>query len=114
MTRRNSVRAQAQEIYCERAEDTCVRGSLQIGTPVPIPPPHGGSEESVPGGGNPPSPRVGGQGTPSSEGEQDAAHEDNDLTAQVRALYEGSGVPVREIAALAGVTERTVYKYARK
>jgi len=32
----------------------------------------------------------------------------------VRALYEGSAVPVREIAALAGVTERTVYKYARK
>jgi hypothetical protein len=32
----------------------------------------------------------------------------------VRALYEGSAVPVREIAAIAGVTERTVYKYARK
>jgi hypothetical protein len=32
----------------------------------------------------------------------------------VRALYENSAVPVREIAALAGVTERTLYKYARR
>jgi AcrR family transcriptional regulator len=34
--------------------------------------------------------------------------------AQVRALYEDSAVPVREIAARAGVTERTLYKYACK
>jgi hypothetical protein len=32
----------------------------------------------------------------------------------VRALYETSAVPVREIAAAAGVTERTIYKYAQK
>jgi hypothetical protein len=36
------------------------------------------------------------------------------LTEKVRALYEGSAVPVAEIAALAGVTERTIYKYAAK
>ena len=36
------------------------------------------------------------------------------VTAQARALYEGSAVPVAEIARLAGVTERTIYKYARK
>lgn len=36
-----------------------------------------------------------------------------DLTARVRALYENSAVPVREIAAVAGVSERTLYKYAR-
>ncbi len=36
------------------------------------------------------------------------------LTARVRRLYEQSAVPVREIAQLAGVTERTIYKYARK
>jgi len=36
------------------------------------------------------------------------------LTARVRALYEDSAVPVREIARLAGVTERTIYKYAGK
>ena len=34
--------------------------------------------------------------------------------AKVRALYENSAVPVREIAAVAGVTERTLYKYAQK
>jgi hypothetical protein len=34
--------------------------------------------------------------------------------AQVRALYEDTAVPVREIARRAGVTERTLYKYARK
>lgn len=37
-----------------------------------------------------------------------------DLTSRVRALYEGSAVPVREIAAIAGVTERTIYKYVTK
>ena len=36
------------------------------------------------------------------------------LTEKARALYEDSAVPVREIARLAGVTERTIYKYARK
>ncbi len=37
-----------------------------------------------------------------------------DLTARARALYEGSAVPVRAIARLAGVSERTLYKYAAK
>jgi hypothetical protein len=36
------------------------------------------------------------------------------LTERVRALYEDGVVPVREIAQLAGVTERTLYKYAAK
>jgi len=36
------------------------------------------------------------------------------LVARVQALYEDSAVPVREIAQLAGVTERALYKYARK
>ena len=36
------------------------------------------------------------------------------LTERVRALYQDSVVPVREIARLAGVTERTIYKYARQ
>jgi hypothetical protein len=34
--------------------------------------------------------------------------------ARVQALYEDSAVPVREIARLCGVTERTLYKYVRK
>src|SRR5438552_6040374 len=36
------------------------------------------------------------------------------LTAHARALYEGSVTPVREIARLAGVSERTLYKYVQK
>ena len=36
------------------------------------------------------------------------------LTAHVRDLYEAGVVPVREIAAIAGVSERTLYKYAQK
>jgi len=36
------------------------------------------------------------------------------LTERARALYEDSAVPVREIARLTGVTERTIYKYAAK
>jgi hypothetical protein len=42
-----------------------------------------------------------------------AQSDDPTLTERVRALYEGGVVPVREIAALAGVTERTLYKYVR-
>jgi hypothetical protein len=47
---------------------------------------------------NPPSLRFGGQ----------------DLMAHVRRMYEDSIIPVRDIAQRAGVTERTLYKYARK
>ncbi len=36
------------------------------------------------------------------------------LTQQVRALYEDSAVPVAELARLAGVHQRTLYKYVRK
>ena len=36
------------------------------------------------------------------------------LTRQVRVLYEQSVVPVAEIARLAGVNERTLYRYVRK
>ena len=36
------------------------------------------------------------------------------LTRRARRLYEETAVPVAEIARLCGVTERTLYKYARK
>lgn len=36
------------------------------------------------------------------------------LMARVQSLYEDSAVPVREIARLCGVTERTIYKYAAR
>jgi len=49
-----------------------------------------------------------------SGGAAPAARAPTRLTKRVRKLYEESAVPVREIAAAAGVTERTVYKYAAK
>jgi hypothetical protein len=39
---------------------------------------------------------------------------ETELTTRVRALYEQKAVPVREIAAMAGVTERTIYKYVAR
>jgi len=49
--------------------------------------------------------------------QNDAARGDEQVTAltlQVRALYEDSVVPVAEIARIAGVSERTLYKYVAK
>lgn len=39
---------------------------------------------------------------------------DGDYGARVRALYEGSALTVREIARLAGVSERMIFLYARQ
>jgi hypothetical protein len=89
MTRRMSQRARAQEIYREMAAEA------NAATPTPTPDPSR----------HPPSPN--GLRRASGGGEKD-------LTARVRALYENSAVPVREVARLAGVTERTLYKYAQK
>jgi len=88
MTPRTSVRAAARECYGElkmRAVDEPAPPSLTL------PLSGGGDTAAVQG-----------------EGEQ------TDLTARIRALYEDTSVPVREIAAIAGVTERTLYKYVEK
>jgi hypothetical protein len=92
MTRRCSVRAAAREIYGELAKGR-VASAAKPDTPTPDPSPlkGGGEKKAAPAEGAAP-----------------------DLTARVRALYEGSAVPVREIAAIAGVSERTIYKYAAK
>src|SRR6185437_1390909 len=50
----------------------------------------------------------------SGGGSRGRAEGEQNLTKKVRALYEDSAVPVREIASVAGVTERTIYKYAAK
>jgi hypothetical protein len=87
MTRRMSQRARAQEIYREMAEtqsESSSAASLTL------------------------------RREPGREQTECAASAESDLTARVRALYETSAVPVREIAAVAGVTERTIYKYAQK
>jgi hypothetical protein len=39
---------------------------------------------------------------------------DATLTQRVQALYEDSALPVREVARIAGVSERTLYKYVQK
>jgi AcrR family transcriptional regulator len=48
------------------------------------------------------------------EQKESAGREELPLTARVRALYEDSAVPVREIAQIAGVSERTLYKYVTR
>jgi len=63
---------------------------LKQNNPLPDPSPQGGREQKEGGG------------------------EKYDLMHRVRALYEASAVPVREIATIAGVSERTLYKYVRK
>jgi AcrR family transcriptional regulator len=93
MTRRSSTRAQAQEFYGQMVRDADDQASRTKETPTLTLPLSGGGKESVASGG--------GETT-------------TDLTARARALYEGSAVPVREIARLAGVSERTLYKYVEK
>jgi hypothetical protein len=85
MTRRSSLRAQARRIYRDSMQASEAR------TPTPNPSPQGGGEQAGAG-----------------ESSQTS------ITARARALYEDSAVPVREIAQIAGVTERTIYKYAAK
>jgi len=91
MSRRTSLRALAQTRYREKL--AAKAQSPDIATPLPNPPPH------------PPSPD--GLRRTSGGGE-------SKLLALLRALYEGAAVPVAEIARVAGITERTIYKYAAK
>ena len=95
MTKRSSLRAAAREIY----------GALAKG------------QVAAPTGSAPdPSARIA-NAHRSPDGERPLAFGggvQTDLTARVRALYEDSVVPVREIAQRAGVTERTLYKYVIK
>ena len=105
MTRRSSTRAQAQEFYGQMVEDDAgASASLTQRDPHPspeFPPP-------MPNSGT----RVGGERE--QVWQAGGGETTTDLTARARALYEGSAVPVREIARLAGVSERTLYKYVEK
>ena len=98
MTQRTSVRAAARELYVELKRERRA-GAAKAAPPTPDPSPPraaraGGGEKGAVAGG--------------------AAVPPQDLTARIRALYEETSVPVREIAAIAGVTERTLYKYVEK
>ena len=120
MTPRRSVRAEARRLYREMVGEGGLSPNSQSPSadapppraePVIGPAEEGGTgrlaaegQHALRGEGaqplmpDPPSLRFGGQ----------------DLMAQVRRLYEDSIIPVRDIAQRAGVTERTLYKYARK
>lgn len=101
------MRAAAREIYGELVASEANSSIQTPNTPLPdppslrygaaSPPPQGGREQKVEGG-----------------GKQEVRRGETSLTAQARALYEDSPMPVRDIAALIGVTERTIYKYAAK
>ncbi len=84
--REKSLRQDARERYVEIA-------AREEAAPHPDPLPVNGAREQEGQGG--------GDNAPS-------------LLQQVQGLYEAGVVPVREIARLAGVTERTIYKYAHK
>jgi hypothetical protein len=92
MTRRSSVRAQAREIYRDLAAAQATTDKSATPTPDPSP-------SSI---------------LPKSDKSDFGGGGETSLTTQVRALYEDSAVPVREIAGVAGVTERTIYKYVAK
>jgi hypothetical protein len=108
MTERLSVRAAAREIYAELAGNS---SSLSFDRQGPgLSPSAEGEAARTPN----PSPllaRASGGGEKDSPPSGSGAAE---LTAKARALYEGSAVPVAEIARLCGVTDRTIYKYAAK
>lgn len=102
MTPRLSVRAAARERYGELKRKR-VAPVANAPTPTPNPSP----QEPAPGRAQA-RPGWGGEHAVHGGGEQ------TDLTARIRALYENSSVPVREIAGVAGVTERTLYRYVEK
>ncbi len=102
MTRRSSQRALAREIYRQmvaaRAEGDSAKEIPSLTLALA-----GGGKE-----------REGGEKSPTAQDLTEQDLTEQDLTERVRALYEHSAVPVAEIASVAGVTERTIYKYAAK
>jgi|SRR5581483_9311461 len=98
MTERRSLRARAQEIYREMSETA--QGAA---IPTPLIPVQTGIQSDASAA------MSEAPGSPPARGRAEEG-----LTARVRRLYEQTAVPVAEIARLAGVTERTLYKYARK
>ena len=92
MTKRTSVRAAARARYSEAADADAPHPARVFDARHPLP-------------------AARGEGTAPPARAQDALRAvETPLTAQARALYEDTVVPVREIARLAGVSERTLYK----
>ncbi|MGZ5864257.1 MAG: hypothetical protein ACXWKC_02660 [Xanthobacteraceae bacterium] len=89
-----SARAQARAHFREVMEEGHATDVVATSTPLPSPPPQGGREPTV----------YAARGGAVNES----------LIDRARALYEDTVVPVREIARICGVTERTILKYAQK
>ena len=107
MTPRSSLRARAREIYRQMVEKRAAQ--FPSASPqTPLIPAQAGIQ------GDPATPADECPGSPLARGRAERAPTAQNLTEKVRALYEHSAVPVAEIAKLAGVTERTIYKYAAK
>jgi hypothetical protein len=116
--RERSLRAQARVRYCETREE-----GARERAPKKSPHPARKARHPLPAKGRlrPSSTGYAGEGKkePASrarvaDGGETGRGNEQDLTAQARALYEESVVPVAEIARLCGVSERTIYKYVQK
>jgi hypothetical protein len=125
--RESSLRAKARALFEEAAAQAGATSlSVSATTPLPNPPPQGGREQTEQAAREQTEQAARGptQCVARAEAKLGASLSDASAVAalppspslaeRVRALYEESVVPVREIARLAGVTERTIYKYARK
>jgi hypothetical protein len=109
MTRRMSVRAQAREIYRER-----IAAEAQKKTPALTLPRIRLHAAGCGGQARGREKAKSGAGECAATAPAAPPPKLSRLTQRVRKLYEETAVPVAEIAAIAGVTERTLYKYARK
>jgi hypothetical protein len=120
--RPSSLRAQAQRVFRAKAErDEVLRkpvvDRLSKDTPLPNPPPQGGREQTGVGARKQTGRGAREQTVPGVREEDSSGvveRQMTTLTRHVRALYENSVVPVAEIARLAGVHQRTLYKYVQK
>jgi len=118
MTPRKSARAEARRQYLAMpGRDLVFALAPEAGQGAKKKVEGQGLQESAP---TPdPSPRLadargGGEKEGSGRGESTERVETPSLMARVQGLYEDPAVPVREIARLCGVTERTIYKYAAR
>jgi hypothetical protein len=86
--------------------EAAMKEKIEAEDPHPDPPPFRGREQKEAD----PHPARDACHPPPQAGEG----KEESLTGRARALYEDTNVPVREIARLCGVTEHTIYKYARR
>jgi hypothetical protein len=111
MTPRLSVRAAARSLYAEAIDAQDARSGPRA-SPLAAPVPPAAADGAVPA--QPMPPAQAGLPPPVRASAAAPSVIPPDLMREVRRLYEDGIVPVREIARGAGVSERTLYKYARK